>query len=118
VVLVVVLVDVVVGTGQLGPLAGDRHASQQLVHAPGFPFFALHDASSLFVLHFTPFALGMKQVTTPGLPQPELAAHLLTTSLHVVCRRLGSEGSRAARRFAMPAAHETYCPWFTAGGLF
>jgi len=77
VVVVVVVVVAVVDVGQLGPLPGAGHASQQLVQVPGVP---LQCAVSLLTLHFVPLAVVMQQVTAPArFPQIEWAAHRFTT---------------------------------------
>ena len=104
--------------GQVGPLPGAGQASQQLAQVPGVPFFAVHDAASFLILQLvTPCGFVTQQVTNPGLPHVECAAHFLTAPLHVFGKKLGSAGSRPERVFATPAAQLTYCPWFTVGGL-
>ncbi len=116
--MVVVVVVVVVVAGQLGPLPGAGHASQQLVQVPTVPLFAAHEAASFLILHFVTFlAFVMQQVTNPGFPHVEWAAHFLTAPLHVLGKKLGSDGARLDRVFATFAAQLTYCPWFTVGGL-
>lgn len=91
-------------------------ASQQLESDPtqAEPFFgALHFVASLFVLHFvlgTPFLIFVtQQVTNPGLPQVDCAAHFVTSPLHCFGRV-----PAPARSFATPAAHFTYAPWLGA----
>jgi hypothetical protein len=82
VLVVVVIVVVVVDAGQLGPLPGDGQASQQLVQLPTVPSFAVQWAASFLVLHLVtgaPFLVFVRQqVTKPGFPQVDLAAHLCT----------------------------------------
>jgi hypothetical protein len=102
-----IVVVVVVGAGQLGPLPGAGQASQQLVHAPAIPFLAAQDVAFLVLHLIWPFAFVMQQVTKFGLPQTDFAAHFLTAPLHVLGRKSGSEGSRAARTLAIFAAHAT-----------
>lgn len=77
---------VVVGAGQLGPLPGAGHASQQLVQVPAVPFFAAQDAASFLILHdaVPVFGFVRQQVTNPGFPHVDFAAHFLTAPLHVV----------------------------------
>jgi hypothetical protein len=77
------IVVVVADAGQLGPLPGGGHASQQLAQLPAVPFFAPHDATSFLILHFVPFAVVRQQVTAPGLPQVECAAHFFTAPLQL-----------------------------------
>ena len=115
--MVVAVVVVVVGAEQLGPLPGAGQASQQLSQDPTTPCLSVQCIASFFVLHFVPLAVVMQHVTKPGLPQVECAAHFVTAPLHVLGKKLGSAGSRPERVFATFAAHVTYCPWFTVGGL-
>src|SRR2546427_7330866 len=104
---------------QLGPLPGGGQASQQLLQVPGVPCLSVHFIALLLILQLFALVVGFvrQQVTKPGLPHVEWAAHFLTAPLHVVGKKLGSVGSRLERVFAMPAAQWTYCPWFTVGGL-
>jgi hypothetical protein len=75
VVVVVELVDVVVWLGQLGPVPGPGHASQQLLHWPAMPPFASHAAALFAVLHLvTPFFV-RQHVTKPGFPHVDFDAH-------------------------------------------
>jgi hypothetical protein len=77
---IVVVVVVVVGAAQLGPLPGAGHASQQLVQAPTVPCFAVQCAVSFLILHLVPMAVVIQQVTAPaGFPQIEWDAHFFTT---------------------------------------
>jgi hypothetical protein len=46
---IVVVVVVVGGAGQLGPLPGVGQASQQLVHVPTVPCFAVQCAASFLI---------------------------------------------------------------------
>ncbi len=108
---------VVVLAPQLGPLPGAGHASQQLVQFPTVPCFAVQWAASFLILHFVPLVVVRQQVTAVGLPHVECAAHFFTAPLHVLGKKLGSAGARPERVFATFAAHLTYCPWFTVGGL-
>jgi hypothetical protein len=76
---VVVLVVVAVVEGQLGPLPGAGHASQQLVQVPTVPCFAVQCRASFLILHLVPLVVVMQQVTAPaGFPQIEWDAHFLT----------------------------------------
>src|ERR1051326_6437438 len=59
----------------------------------------------------------MQQVTKPGLPHVECAAHFFTAPLHVLGRKFGSLESSAARVAATPAAHGTYWPGLVVGGF-
>src|SRR2546426_2421940 len=104
---------------QLGPLPGGGQASQQLLQVPGVPCLSRQCCAVLLILQLVALvvALVRQQVTAPGLPQVEWAAHFLTPPLHVLGRKLGSDGSRLERVFATPAAQWTYCPWFTVAGL-
>ena len=79
VVVVVAGSSVVGGAGQLGPLPGTGHASQQLAHEPGVPPFATHEAASFAMLHFVVPWLVRQHVTNPGFfPQMERLAHFFT----------------------------------------
>src|SRR5262245_56239194 len=64
------------------------HASQQLAKVPTHevPFFGgLHRSALDFVEHFVvPLAAVLQQVTNPGLPHVDLAAHLTTTPLQLL----------------------------------
>ena len=106
---VVVVVDVVavvvVFAAQLGPLAGDAQASQQLRHVPTVPCFFVHDSAFFLVEHFVPLAPGMQHVTAPGLPHVDFAAHFLTAPL-----QLGGRLPASARSFTACAMHRTYAP--------
>ena len=73
--------------GQVGPLPGAGHASQQLPQVPGVPLFAVHDAASFLILQLVaPFGFVRQHVTNPGLPQLDRAAHFFTAPLHVFGR--------------------------------
>ena len=82
---------------------GDEHASQQLAWSPTRarpPRGALHFAAPCLMEHFvTPFALLRQQVTNPGFPHVDLAAH---------CTMAPREA------FGLPftacATHRTYAP--------
>ena len=76
--MVVVVVVVEVGDGQLGPPPGDAQASQQLVQAPTMPCFAVQCAASFLIVHFVPLLVARQQVTASGLPHVERDAHFLT----------------------------------------
>jgi hypothetical protein len=112
VVVVVALVEVVggtviavveVGAGQLWPLPGAGHASQQLVQAPAVPCFAVQCGTSFSILHFVPLVVVIQQVTAPaGFPQIEWDAHLLTRRAQLLLVRTA---------FACCAAQLTYAPW-------
>src|SRR5881628_2582512 len=87
-------------------------ASQQL---GWFPAHALPPAGAwsvqagelLLVLHFVvPLDLVLQQVTKPGFPHVERAAHFLTAPRHA----FGSE----VFAFTWCATHDTYCPWLLA----
>ena len=93
---------VVVGVGQLGPLPGVEHASQQLVQLPTLPPFAVQCGASGLMLHFVPLVVIRQQVTAFGLPQVEWAAHFLTAPAQFF-------GSRSAvtRALATPATQLT-----------
>jgi hypothetical protein len=71
----VVVVEVVVvaaAVGQLGPLPGIGHASQQLAQVPTVPCFAVQCVASGLTLHVVPFVLVKQHVTAPaGFPQTE-----------------------------------------------
>jgi len=100
-------VVVVVIDEQLGPLPGAGHASQQLVQVPTVPCFAVQWAASFLTLHFGPFAVVRQQVTVPGLPQVECAAHFLTAPLQL----FGMLGLVPLDSIsATPATHFTYAP--------
>lgn len=71
-------ITLVVLAGQLGPLPGAGHASQQLAQLPTVPCFAMQDAAFLLILHLVPLVVVTQQVTAPRLPQVERDAHLLT----------------------------------------
>jgi hypothetical protein len=81
-VVVVVVVVVVVGAGQLAPLPAGQ-ASQQLVHVPTVPCFAVQRRASTSILHFVPVVVVKQHVTKPGLPQVECAAHCFTAPLQL-----------------------------------
>ena len=80
-------VVVVVGTGQLGPLPGVGHASQQLVHVPMVPCFAVQCAASGLVLHFVPLAVLRQHVTAFALLQFEWDAHFFTNPTQLLLMR-------------------------------
>jgi len=77
------VVVVVVVAGQLGPLPGAGQASQQLVQAPTVPCFAVQCVASFLILHLVPLWVVTQQVTAPGLPQVECAAHRFTAPLQL-----------------------------------
>lgn len=83
-------------------------ASQQLEKAPVQalpPAGAMQWSLSRLVLHFVvPDALVRQQVTNPGFPQVERAAHRFTAPLQYVGR---VDGSAFARALAIPAAQLT-----------
>ena len=82
-----VVVVVVVGTGQLAPVGFTPHASQQLEHASTTPPLSVHAVTLLFVPHLKPpLPSSLQQVTNPGLPHADRAAHFLTPPLHVLGR--------------------------------
>ncbi len=83
VVLLVVVDVVMLVVGQLGPLPGAGHASQQLVQLPTVPCFAVQWAASFLILHFVPLVVVRQQVTAVGLPHVECAAHFLTAPLQL-----------------------------------
>jgi len=68
--------------GQVGPLPGAGHASQQLAHTPTTaPLSVGQWAESFLVLHLivTPSLFRTQQVTAVDpLPHVDLAAHFLT----------------------------------------
>jgi len=76
-------------------------ASQQLSHMPGVPPFAVQCASSPFSWQWLA-SRPRQQVTNPGLPQVEWAAHFLTTFR----QRAGSEPA-ATRCREIPTAQAT-----------
>jgi len=85
---VVVVVLVLADAGQLGPLPGEGHASQQLVQNPTIPCFARQCAASFLILHFVPFGVVIQHVTAPaGLPQIEWDAHFLTALAQLLLTR-------------------------------
>ena len=95
--------------GQVGPLPGAGHASQQLAHTPTTaPLSVGQWAESFLVLHLivTPSLFRAQQVTAVDpLPHVDLAAHFLTALLQLFGRgRVGS----VVRAWATPAAQETY----------
>jgi hypothetical protein len=102
---VVAVVVVLVTEEQLGPLPAAWHASQQLMQVPTVPCFAVQWAASFLVLHFAPFVVVRQQVTVPGLPQVECAAHFLTAPLQLF-GRLGLVPRDSMS--ATPATHFTY----------
>lgn len=79
VVVVGAAVVVVAPPGHVGPLPGNGHASQQLAQGLTVPFFAVQ-ASALFLLLqlVTFFLLVMQQLTNPGFPHTDFAAHFFT----------------------------------------
>jgi len=97
---------VVVIVPQLGPLPGAAHASQQLVQVPTVPCF-VQWAASFLILHAMPFPDVGQQVTVPGLPQVECAAHFLTAPLQLF-GRLGLAPLDSV--LATPTTHFTYAP--------
>jgi len=69
--------------------------------------WSVQDEELLLVLHFVvPLELVRQQVTKPGFPQVERAAHFLTAPLHP----FGSD----VFWFTWCATHETYRPWLVA----
>jgi hypothetical protein len=80
---VVVVVVMVVVVGQLGPLPGVGHASQQLVQLPTVPCFLTQWAASFLILHFVPLVVMRQQVTAVGFPHVECAAHFFTAPLQL-----------------------------------
>src|SRR5262249_43882600 len=68
------VVVVVVAAGQLGPVPGAGHASQQLEQVPTVP---VQCAASRLILHFVPAGVVTQHVTCVGLPQTECDAHFL-----------------------------------------
>ena len=83
-----IVVVVVVVVGQLGPLPGTGHASQQLVQLPVVPCFAVQCAASFLILHFVPLVVTRQHVTAPvGLPQIEWDAHFLTAPAQLLLVR-------------------------------
>ena len=95
----------VVGGGAQPPSV---HASQQLENAPVHalpPAGATQWSPSRFVLHLVfPDELVRQQVTNPGFPHVDRAAHRFTAPLQYLGR---SDGSALARSFATPAAQLT-----------
>ena len=87
VVLLVVVDVVMLVVGQLGPLPGAGHASQQLVQLPTVPCFAVQWAASFLILHFVPLVVVRQHVTAPGLPQVECDAHFLTEPAQLLFTR-------------------------------
>jgi hypothetical protein len=84
----------------------ERHASQQLVQPVlTTPPFAVQWSASFLILHFVSAFFVMQQVTNPGLPHVERAAHLLTAPLQFLGRF-----SSSACSFATPATHFTNEP--------
>jgi hypothetical protein len=65
---------------------------------PFRPFGATHRVSELFVLHFVFSFFVTQQVTNPGFPHVDFAAHLFTSPRQLLFTRLA---------FACSAAHET-----------
>jgi hypothetical protein len=105
VVVEVVVVVVVVGTGQLGPLPGVGHASQQLVHVPMVPCLAVQCAASGLILHVVPLAVLRQHVTAFGLPQVEWDAHFFTNPTQLLLMRAA---------LACCSAQPTYARCFVA----
>jgi hypothetical protein len=109
--LVVVVLVVVVVVLPTQPVA--LHASQQLVAVPTHawpPLGAMHDVARRLTLHLAGLPdFVRQQVTAPGLPQVERAAHLRTADWHW-------RGSCPvpARMVATAAAQRTYSPWLVA----
>jgi hypothetical protein len=95
------------------PPQASSHASQQLADEPTHavpPFGAVHFSALFLIEHFTlPRRSMRQQVTAPGFPQVDLAAHRTTAPLHSVGR-----APLSARAFATCPTHFTYCPWFSA----
>ena len=84
----VVVVVLVVVVGQLGPLPGAGHASQQLLHVPAVSCVPVQCVASFLIWHFVPFVVVRQQVTAPArLPQIEWAAHLLTAPAQLLLVR-------------------------------
>jgi hypothetical protein len=105
-----VVVVAVVPPGHVGPLPGNGQASQQLPHTPTVPPFAVQ-ASALFLLLqlVTPFLFVMQQVTNPGLPHTDFAAHFFTAPLHDFGSML-----LVTAVLADCATQLTYAPWSAA----
>jgi hypothetical protein len=93
-----------VGVGAQPPSA---QASQQLDSRPTHadpPFGALHlDSLDLVEQRVFPFLSVVQQVTNPGLPHVDRAAHETTEPL-----QLFGKSSMSASSFATPRAHFTY----------
>jgi hypothetical protein len=69
----------------------DGQASQQLVELPTqavLPFDAVQCAASRLILHFVPLVLVTQQVTEPGFPQVDFAAHFLTAWAQLLLTRV------------------------------
>lgn len=95
-----------VGGGKHPP---SPHASQQLDRNPTHelpPLGALHLSAPFLIEHFVlPRASVVQQVTKPGLPHVDFAAHEITLPLH----EFGSVPDPASV-LATPRAHFTYWP--------
>src|SRR4029434_8080225 len=88
------------------------HASQQLdcpLTQAVPPLGGVHFEALGFVEHFTlPVALVLQQVTKPGLPQVDFAAHLMTDPLQFFG---SSGGSVCVLAMATVLTHFTAWPW-------
>jgi hypothetical protein len=110
---VLLLVEVLVDTAVLVVVEPAHpvpvHASQQLENDPTqavpLPDGVQLDADFLSEHFVLPF-LVRQQVTNPGLPQVDLAAHFLTAPLQLL--------GRLRLLLAESATHFTYWPWFAA----
>jgi hypothetical protein len=107
---VAVAVAVAVGVSVNGGAHPEAvQASQQLANCPTQavpPGGAMHFATLLFVLHFVlPVLVVRQQVTKPGLPQIERAAHFFTKR---------AQDGFASVKSACCAAQLTYAPWLGA----
>jgi hypothetical protein len=71
------------------------------------PPFAVQLAASFFNLQVVVVPLVMQQVTKPGFPQVDIAAHFLTAPLQLF-GRLGVAPLDSV--LATPATHFTYAP--------
>ena len=99
-----------VGGGVVAEQLGPVHGSQQLAWSPAQaepPLGALQPCAPFLMWHFlTPLAVVRQQVTKPGFPQVEFAAHFLTEPL----QDLGSVPAFTAA-LTTARAHLTYARW-------
>ena len=96
-------VVVVVVVGFVAGQPSGEQASQQLGQTLAAPPASVHAATSRSRLHFcVPFAVSMQQVTKPGFPQTDFAAHRRTDRL-----QLPGSAPVAASCFATFVAHRT-----------